>query len=199
MSVAEAALPMSAPPVRPGGVIPNAVVGMLAFLATETMFFAGLMSAFMILKAGSIVWPPPNQPRLPAPVTAINTLLLLFSGFTVARSSGALKRSSESAAQWLRYTATLGFVFLLIQGSEWVRLIQHGLTSNGGNYAGVFYTLIGTHALHVLGGVLFLATVARNARRGRYSATQAGVVSAAQLYWYFIIFVWLVLYVVVYQ
>ena len=190
---------MSAPPPRPRAVVPNAVIGMLAFLATETMFFAGLMSAFMILKAGSMVWPPPDQPRLPAPVTAVNTAILLFSGFTVSRASGAIRRSSGTAAQWLTYTLVLGTVFLVVQGSEWLRLLAHGLTVGGGNYAGVFYTLVGSHALHVLGGVLFLAVVAYNTRGGRYSASHFGAISAAQLYWYFIILVWIVLYVVVYQ
>ncbi len=185
-------------PTRP--LVPSAVIGVLIFIGAATMFFAGLMSAFMILKAGAIAWPPPNQPRLPGPVTAANTALLLFSGFTVARASGALRRSNiRTAAQWLAITAALGTIFLVVQGSEWIRLVNHGLGASGGNYAGVFYTLVGAHAIHLLGGLLFLAIVAYDTRRGRYSATHFGGVSAAQIYWFFIIFVWLVLYVVVYQ
>ena len=53
---------------------------MLIFVAMETMMFAGMISAFTIIKSSSLVWPPPDQPRLPVGQTAINTVALLLSG-----------------------------------------------------------------------------------------------------------------------
>jgi len=52
---------------------------MLFFLSAETMFFAGLISAFFVLRLSAAVWPPPLQPRLPVLVTGLNTLVLLAS------------------------------------------------------------------------------------------------------------------------
>ena len=65
---------------------------MIIFVATEIMFFAGLMSAHTIAKATVLggVWPPPGQPRLPVERTAINTAILLLSGdFVVDRAIAA--------------------------------------------------------------------------------------------------------------
>ncbi|MFN8299853.1 MAG: cytochrome c oxidase subunit 3, partial [Chitinophagales bacterium] len=60
----------------------NGILGMLFLLTTEFMFFAGLISAFVVNTAKEPVWPPMGQPRLPIEVTAINTIILLFSGIT---------------------------------------------------------------------------------------------------------------------
>jgi len=59
--------------------IPNGVLGMLIFVGTEIMFFLGFISAFSIVKSGSVVWPPPDQPRLPVELTTINTAFLMLS------------------------------------------------------------------------------------------------------------------------
>ncbi|MGB5702243.1 MAG: cytochrome c oxidase subunit 3, partial [Polyangiales bacterium] len=68
-------------PVRREPVVPSGVLGMLMFVATEIMFFSGLISAFVIGKSNAIGgWPPPGQPRLPVEETALNTAALLASG-----------------------------------------------------------------------------------------------------------------------
>ncbi|NIP14241.1 MAG: hypothetical protein GWM88_05715, partial [Pseudomonadales bacterium] len=56
---------------------------MLLFIIPETMVFAGLISAFSIVRAQFPLWPPPDQPRLPIEETAVNTVALLLSGLTL--------------------------------------------------------------------------------------------------------------------
>ena len=65
--------------------IPSGVLGMFMFVAIEMMMFAGLISAFVIVKGAAVggVWPPPGQPRLPVEDTAFNTAALLLSGATL--------------------------------------------------------------------------------------------------------------------
>ena len=63
--------------------VSNGIIGMLLVLATEGMFFAGLISAYVVNRAGAMAWPPEGQPRLPIEVTAINTLVLLASAVTI--------------------------------------------------------------------------------------------------------------------
>src|ERR1700693_6649434 len=62
--------------------LPNSVLAMIIFIATEVMFFAALMSAHTIARATVMggVWPPAGQPRLPVERTAFNTAILLLSG-----------------------------------------------------------------------------------------------------------------------
>ncbi len=92
------------------------------------MFFAGLLSAFLILRAGASGWPPPGQPRLPVAVTGANTFILLLSGVTVYLALRAIRAGdAKGMRRWLLSTALLGAVFLTVQGSEWVRLVRYGL------------------------------------------------------------------------
>lgn len=175
------------------------VVGMLIFLGTEAMFFAGLMSAFVILRAGTPAWPPPGQPRLPLLVTGLNTVALLVSAVTMYLALNGIRGDRRrSFTRWLGLTAALGLAFLVVQGSEWVRLVHHGLTVTSSLYGALFYTLIGAHGLHVLGAMAALLLVLSRAAGGRYSAARCGGVQLCWMYWCFVVGVWPVLYVLVY-
>lgn len=179
--------------------ISSALLGMLLFLGTETMFFAGLISAFLILRAGSVAWPPPDQPRLPVEVTGINTLFLLLSGYTAHRALKAIRKGDQKAfTAWLSATSVLGMIFLGVQGFEWIRLVQYGLTFTSSIYGGTFYTLIGCHGLHVLAAVLALLVVLGRAVTRRYSAHHHTGVEVCRMYWFFVVGVWPVLYILVY-
>jgi heme/copper-type cytochrome/quinol oxidase subunit 3 len=181
---------------RRGPLVPSGVLGMAMFIATEVMFFAGLISAFLVLRAQAIGWPPLDQPRLPVGVTGINTLVLLASGWTVLRAVAALRRGERTVVRWLALTAVLGTLFLAVQGFEWVRLIGFGLTSSSSLYGATFYTLVGAHGLHVLAAVVVLLFALRRAARGGY--TSPGALDPIQMYWLFVVAVWPVLYLLVY-
>jgi len=188
----------------PGGrrgrqAVENGVLAMVVFLATETMLFAGLISAYLVLRAGAAAWPPPDQPRLPIAITALNTLVLLASAYAMQRAAGAARvRRRSEAAGWLATTAALGAAFLLVQGVEWIRLVRHGLGVAAGPYGATFYTLIGCHGLHVLAAVLtvtvLLARMLAPAGLPRWPTR----LEVCRLYWHFVVVVWPVLYVLVY-
>lgn len=179
--------------------VSNARLGMWMLLATETMFFGGLVAAFLMLRLNAPAWPPPLQPRLPVGVTALNTLVLLASSLTLARARRAI-RSGDPAGlrRWLARTGLLGGLFLAVQGAEWVRLVRFGLTVASGAYGATFYTLIGAHGVHVLGALIWLSLVWVAAVRGRYSARGHVGVATCAMYWNFVVALWPVLYVLVY-
>jgi len=179
-------------------IVPSAVLGMAMFIATETMFFAGLVSAFLVLRAQSPDWPPIDQPRLPVGVTGLNTLFLLASGLTIQRAAAALRRGEKTVARWLRITLGLGVLFLGIQGSEWVRLVRYGLTTWSSLYGATFYTLVGAHGLHVLAAVIALGVALRRAVTGPVPAAAAAWLTPFRMYWFFVVAVWPILYVLVY-
>ncbi|HWP67088.1 MAG TPA: cytochrome c oxidase subunit 3 [Candidatus Limnocylindria bacterium] len=183
-------LHLVAPPPRTPA-IPNEVLGTLIFVGAEAMVFAGLISAFVVLRAGMPAWPPIDQPRFPLGVTTLNTAVLLASGWTMHRA-----RRGDTA-RWLGITLALGVAFLTIQGIEWARLVAHGLRIVGGVYGGLFATLIGTHAVHVAGGVVALWVAYRAAAPAR-GTLRTPVLTAVGVFWTFVVGVWPVLFVLVY-
>ncbi|MGH7772994.1 MAG: cytochrome c oxidase subunit 3 [Candidatus Binatia bacterium] len=191
--------PPSPPTVSDEPVISNARLGLLMFLAAETMFFAGLIGAFLVFRLGSTAWPPPFQPRLPVVVTGVNTVILLLSGVTMHLALRAIRAGRLGGLEgYLLGTVLLGGLFLSIQGYEWVRLIQFGLTVSSGIYGATFYTLIGCHGLHVFGAVIWLVVVLQQARRGRFTARSHTGVEICGMYWTFVVALWPILYGLVY-
>lgn len=191
--------PPSPPIASEEPIVSNARLGLLMFLGAEAMFFAGLIGAFLVFRLGSPVWPPPFQPRLPVVVTGVNTFILLLSGVTMHLALGAIRAGRLSGlASYLLTTAFLGGLFLAVQGYEWLRLVQFGLTMSSGIYGATFYTLIGCHALHVFGAVLWLMVVLLQARRSRLTARLHTGVELCAMYWTFVVALWPVLYALVY-
>lgn len=177
----------------------NVKLAMLFFIGGEIMFFGGLVSAFLVLRVTTPVWPPPLQPRLPLGVTGVNTLVLLASSVAMVAALRALARADRGAlVRRLVATAGLGTLFLVVQGYEWARLIGFGLTLSSGVYGATFYTLIGTHAAHVLGALVWLAVTVALTTRGRFADGRTGPLRACAMYWHFVVALWPVLYVAVY-
>jgi heme/copper-type cytochrome/quinol oxidase subunit 3 len=99
---------------------------------------------------------------------------------------------------WIRVTALLGLIFLSVQGYEWARLLQFGLTLSSSVYGATFYTIIGCHAAHVLGAVVWLLTILVLAKKQRFSLERHVGVEVCGLYWYFVVALWPVLFGLVY-
>ncbi|MFQ5898702.1 MAG: heme-copper oxidase subunit III [Candidatus Methylomirabilia bacterium] len=180
-------------------VIENAKLGMLMFLGAETMFFGGLIAAFLVMRLGAPAWPPPAQPRLPVAVTGLNTLVLLASSFTLARALRAIRRGDQAGlCRGLAWTAALGAIFLGVQGYEWGRLVTFGLTLSSGLYGATFYTLIGTHGFHVLAALVTLSVVWLLAKRGQFTARNYLGASVSGMFWHYVVALWPILYTLVY-
>lgn len=183
-------------PARREPILPNGVLGMLIFVATEVMFFSGLISAFVIGKSNAVGgWPPAGQPRLPIEETAVNTVALLLSGVLLYFANRAFKNDSPNTRRLLGASIALGGFFVLFQGAEWVALIGEGLTLTSGQLGGFFYLLVGTHALHVLVGFAILLYTYRKLSHGELDRFTFW---PAQIFWYFVVGVWPILYWQVY-
>jgi cytochrome c oxidase subunit III len=187
------------PADSPGSSLTNARLGMLMLLGGECMFFGGLVIAFLQLRLGTAVWPPPGQPRLPIGLTAVNTLVLLGSSWTLVRALRAVRAGDRAGlAAGLAWTWGLGVLFLIVQGVEWTRLVHFGLKVSSGVYGATFYTLIGIHAAHVVGAAVWLGAMLWLARRGRFTARRHVALDCCAIYWHFVVALWPVLYVLVY-
>lgn len=175
------------PPRARRTVVPNEVFGVLVFIFTEVMFFLGLISAHTITRGSWVVWPPPNQPRLPVEATAVTTLALLGSGVALWMAGRDPARRTMAYA----LSIVLGATFLAGQGFEWVRLLAQGLTFRSTPYASFFYLIVGAHALHVIGGLGAVAWMRRSVLDGTASE---GAFRATRIFWYFVVLLWPILY-----
>ena len=177
----------------------NARVAIVMFMVAETMFFAGLIGAYIVFRVSTPVWPPSSLPRLPIAVTWVNTFVLMASGWAMATALRAVKVGEQvRLRRGLLATAVLGAIFVGVQGSEWVRLVGHGLTLSSGTYGGTFYVLIGAHAAHVVGALLWVLAVGVRAQRGAYSAQSGTGVEICAIYWFYVCALWLILFALVY-
>ena len=187
---ARAAAPMRRP------LVPNGVMGMFLFVLTEVMLFLGMISAFSITKASVLEgWPPLDQPRLPAGETALNTVALLLSGVALYLAHRAYKKAPEKAKMPLLASILLGSFFVIFQGMEWSALLAQGLTITSGPLGGFFYLIIGAHALHAIAAILALGWAYVKLLRGDLPKTSFWTV---QVFWYFVVGIWPLLYVEVY-
>jgi heme/copper-type cytochrome/quinol oxidase subunit 3 len=177
---------------RPAPIVPNAVMGTLIFVVSEAMLFAGLISAFTIVRTSAMgSWPPPGQPRLPVEETAFNTAALLLSAVALYYANRVFKRDRSRAVLPLAVAMGLGAFFVIFQGVEWVALIGEGLTLTSSTHGGFFYLIVGIHGLHAVGGLAVLTMVWWRLTRGVLApSTFAG----AQIFWYFVVGLWPILY-----
>jgi heme/copper-type cytochrome/quinol oxidase subunit 3 len=190
--------PRLAPPGGAGGDrLPNSVLGMIIFVAAEIMFFAALMSAHTIARSTALggVWPPAGQPRLPVERTAFNTGILLLSGLLLWLGNRSKAAMPTVALRYLAGAIVSGIAFVSLQGVEWVALLREGLTLTSSNHGAFFYLIVGAHALHAIAAIVALAWVYVLMCRGK---SDPAAFAATQVFWYFVVFLWPVIYLRVY-
>jgi heme/copper-type cytochrome/quinol oxidase subunit 3 len=141
------------------------------------------------------MWPPPGQPRLPFERTAINTAALLASGVLLWMANRAWRLTPKIARRYLEASIVLGVAFVWLQGIEWVRLIHEGLTLTSSSHGSFFYLIVGTHALHAFVAIGVLLWVYAQMRGNRL---RDDVFTATQIFWYFVVALWPIIYLRVY-
>jgi cytochrome c oxidase subunit III len=189
--------PMAGSPPNAGKRLPNSVLAMIIFVVAEIMFFAGLISAHTIARATVLggVWPPVGQPRLPVERTAFNTAILLLSGALLYVANRRARDSYKKATPYLAAAIATGIAFVLLQGVEWVALLREGLTMTSGAHGAFFYLIVGAHALHTIVAIAVLTAIYFPMRSG---SLEPSTFTAVQIFWYFVVLLWPIIYLRVY-
>jgi len=207
------------PPTSTG--LDNKKIAVWAFIGSECMLFASLISTYLIYKGRSVVGPYPHEACLPPgcstplpailniPVTSASTFVLLMSSLAMVLALAAVENKDQpkrttgerilgSSKLWLWATAILGATFLGFQAYEFTSFVHEGLTIRTNLFGSSFFTLTGFHGAHVTAGVLWLLTLlAIDYRRG-LGPNDAVNVDIAALYWHFVDVVWIAIFTLVY-
>ena|GEM_PF-323095 len=180
--------------------MPIDILGMYIFIASEVILFITLLVILFWMRSNNLSdWPPPGQPRLPLGITGVNTCILLLSGWTMFRAFNVIKQDFKpQLTRWLMVTSILGVIFLTVQGFEWIRLIQFGLSMTSSLYGAMFYLIIGLHAVHVFITVLVLLYLWVRSTTGYYTAEKHSGIRLGYMFWLFVVLIWPVLYSLVY-
>ncbi|MDX1683042.1 MAG: cytochrome c oxidase subunit 3 [Phycisphaeraceae bacterium] len=179
----------------------NGKIGMWLFLASEVMFFTGLIGAYIVLRAQQITWANPSE-SLNVPLTAANTFLLICSSVTLVWGLQAIQAGDRRTGNiGLLLTTLFGAIFVGVQAFEYYELIYHrGMVPSSDLFASCFYTMTGFHGFHVLVGVIAMGVITVMGFMGKFGPEYENhaIVELTGLYWHFVDLVWIILFAIVY-
>jgi cytochrome c oxidase subunit 3 len=192
--------------------------GMVWFIFSEVMFFAGFFGALFytrnlalpMLADAQLLWPGftaawptagPGQTTAIAPVDAwgipaLNTLILMSSGATVTWAHWGLQQGRQAQLKiGLALTVALGILFIGLQIHEYA---EAAFTIRDGIYGATFYMLTGFHGFHVILGTLMLIVILLRSLAGHFTPDRHFAFEAVAWYWHFVDVIWLLLFIFVY-
>ena len=176
----------------------NRKMVMWAFIGSECMFFASLISAYVVDLGQSQTGPYPTD-LLSVPFITVTTFVLLMSSLTMVLALSAVQRGDRKMARvWLFMTPFLGAVFLTGQVIEFTHFWHEGLTLSQNLFGTTFYILTGFHGAHVTVAALWMFAIWWLHLKGDITQENAETVEIAGLYWHFVDIVWIVLFTVIY-
>ena len=186
--------------------INTALLGMLLFIGSELMFFAGLFGAYFNARAAALsqgqTWPPPGLENViePGIVPVVATIILIASSFTMQYALRRIQKGDRTGMnRALAVTLIMGLTFLGMQAFDYyVLLVDHGFGINSGIYGTLFFTMTGFHGAHVFGGVVGITITLLRGATGQFSARHHVAVEAVSAYWHFVDIVWIFLFSTLY-
>lgn len=171
---------------------------MWAFLASDCMFFGSLIVTYLVYKGRSLVGPYPID-VLDIPLTTVSTFVLLMSSFLMVLALDSLKHNDIFKFRlWTAGVCLFGSIFLGFQVYEFRHFVDVGLTLQQNLFGTTFFTLTGTHGIHVTIGVIWLLSFLITSYIRPMTSKDAVYLEVAGLYWHFVDIVWIVIFTIVY-
>lgn len=176
----------------------RATFGFWVYLMSDCVLFAALFATYAVLR-GATFGGPAIGSIVDLPYMLAETLLLLTSSFTVGLALlAAHKKRQTLTLVALAATLALGLGFLALEANEFIKLIGEGAGPGRSAFLSAFFTLLGTHGLHVaLGSVWLVVLMAHVALAGLKEGTVTKL-SCLGLFWHFLDIVWIFIFTFVY-
>jgi cytochrome o ubiquinol oxidase subunit III len=174
------------------------ILGFWIYLMSDALIFASLFSIFAVLCSSYAGGPTPRQ-IFDLPLAAVNTALLLASSITFGRAMLSMEMGRVKSTQmWLAATAVLGIAFVGIELHEFSTLIADGATPQRSAFLSAFFTLVGTHGLHVTVGLIWIGTMlVQLGQHGLIPANRRRLMCLS-MFWHFLDIIWIGVFTFVY-
>jgi cytochrome c oxidase subunit III len=185
---------------RPDTGLTNPKLGIWLFLASEVMLFGSLFSSYALLRSGAATWPRQSD-VLSVPLATLNTLVLIASSVTMVLAWASLKsKRIERYRLFMGLTLAAGAIFLVVKAIEYNEKFSHHLYPATNNFLGLYFTLTGLHAVHVIVGMIVNAYFwGPGVKMWRHDPERfTNRIEVAGIYWHFVDVVWIFLFPVLY-
>ena len=176
----------------------STMLGFWIYLMSDALIFSVLFAVFGVLGGNYAAGPGPKV-LFDLPLVAVNTAMLLFSSITYGFAVLAMQQRRVLATQiWLGITAVFGMCFVGIELNEFAGLIAEGATPERSAFLSSFFTLVGTHGLHVTCGLIWIATMmVQVGKHGLIEANRRRLMCLS-MFWHFLDIIWIGVFTFVY-
>ena len=174
------------------------ILGFWIYLMTDCLLFASLFATFAVLR-GNTFGGPGGAELFSLPYVFTETMILLVSSFTAGLAMLAARRDDRTKVLvWFGVTFILGLAFLGMELSEFSRLIADGNGPGRSGFLSAFFTLVGTHGLHIAVGLIWMGTMLVRIFRGKLTSGNVRQLTILSLFWHFLDIVWIFIFTIVY-
>lgn len=177
----------------------RSLFGFWVYLMTDCVLFATLFATFIVMR-GNTAGGPAGSDLFSLPYVLAETLILLTSSFTAGLSMIALNlRRKRQMMIWLGITFVLGATFLILELAEFHNLAAEGNSFRRSGFLSAYFTLVGTHGLHITIGLIWMGVLVWRLRAQALNQAMAQRFTMLNMFWHFLDIVWIFIFSVVYM
>ncbi len=174
------------------------VFGFWIYILSDCILFATIFAAYAVLHNNTYGGPSMGD-LVSLPYVLGETLFLLASSFTYGLAMLAMYKNKKSKVMsWLAITFILGLSFIVMEINEFVHLVHEGHSWQNSASLSAFFTLVGTHGLHVSMGLIWMATMIYQLFKFGITPATSKRLTYLGLFWAFLDIVWIFVFTIVY-
>jgi len=174
------------------------LLGFWMYLMSDCLIFACLFAVHAVVGRNYAAGPS-GADLFDLQLVAINTAMLLLSSITYGFAMIEMRRNRlNSVLIWLAVTGVFGLAFIGLELYEFYHLIHQGAVPQRSAFLSSFFTLVGTHGLHVTFGIIWLVTLLFQLKKHGLNRENKRRVMCLSMFWHFLDVVWIGVFTFVY-
>jgi len=174
------------------------IFGFWVYIMTDCVLFASLFATYAVLHKNTFGGPAGAE-IFKMPYVLMETIALLTSSFTCGLAMLSLRRNNKKKVLfWFGVTFILGLVFLVMELTEFRHLVVTGDSWRRSGFLSSYFTLVGTHGLHITVGLLWMLVMVSKVVSGGLTRGNIRRLTLLSLFWHFLDIIWIFIFTIVY-